>query len=177
MKYVLSILVQNQPGVLVRVASLFSRRDFNIDSLAVGTTHVPELSRITAVVHGDRDLVNQITKQLEKLPDVEAVKLLSGPQGVFRGLTLIKVKTDDSRRLELLKITELFRAHTIDVQPTTLTFEITGDDEKVSAFMKTVSPYGTILEIIRTGLVALERGERTIYENCKEKKYYGENIL
>ena len=177
MKHVLSILVQNQPGVLVRVASMFSRREFNIDSLAVGTTHTPELSRITVVVYGDLDLVNQITKQLEKLSDVQAVQLLNADTSVFRGLTLIKVMTNDGNRLELLKITDLFRAHTIDVQSRTLTFEITGDDDKVSAFMNAVSPYGTILEIIRTGLVGLERGEHTIYKHCEESEYYGKNLL
>lgn len=177
MKHVLSILVQNQPGVLVRVASMFSRREFNIDSLAVGTTQAPDLSRITVVVTGNDALVDQITKQLEKLPDVMAVHHLNADTSVCRGMTMIKVKTDDANRLDLLKVAELFRSHAIDVQPSTLTFEITGDDNKVTAFMRAVSPYGNILEVIRTGLIGLERGEHTIYEHCEGRTYYGKNLL
>ena len=176
MKHVLSILVRNQSGVLVRVASMFSRREFNIDSLSVGVTQSPEFSRITVVVHGDEELVDQMIKQLEKLPDVVAVQRLDAGTSVYRGMTLIKVKADDTNRLDVLKMAELFRAHVIDVQPTTLIFEITGDDEKVTAFTQLLSPYG-ILEVIRTGLIALERGEHTIYEHCEEREYYGKNLL
>ena len=176
MKHVLSVFVQNQPGVLVRVASMFSRREFNIDSLSVGVTETPEYSRITVVVHGDEYLVDQMIKQLEKLPDVAAVQRLDAGSAVYRGMTLIKVKADDTSRLDVLKMAELFRAHVIDVQPTTLIFEITGDDEKVTAFTQLLSPYG-ILEVIRTGLIGLERGEHTIYEHCEEREYYGKNLL
>jgi len=176
MKHVLSVLVQNQPGVLVRVASMFSRREFNIDSLSVGVTQSPDFSRITVVVHGDEAIVNQMIKQLEKLLEVVAVQRLDASSAVYRGMTLIKVKANDSNRLDVLKLTELFRAHVIDVQSTTLIFEITGDDEKVSAFMRLLSPYG-ILEVIRTGLISLERGEHTIYEHCEESEYYGKNLL
>jgi acetolactate synthase-1/3 small subunit len=176
MKHVLSVLVQNQPGVLVRVASMFSRREFNIDSLSVGVTQSPDFSRITVVVHGDEAIVNQMIKQLEKLLEVVAVQRLDASSAVYRGMTLIKVQANDSNRLDVLKLTELFRAHVIDVQSTTLIFEITGDDEKVSAFMRLLSPYG-ILEVIRTGLISLERGEHTIYEHCEESEYYGKNLL
>jgi len=176
MRNVLSVYVRNQPGVLVRVASMFSRREFNIDSLAVGETQTPEYSRITVVVHGDANLVDQMIKQLEKLPDVVAVQRLDAGAAVYRGMTMIKVKADDSNRLDVLKMAELFRAHVIDVQPTTLIFEITGDDEKVTAFMQILSPYG-ILEVIRTGLIGLERGEHTINEKCEEREYYGKNLL
>ena len=176
MKHVLSVLVQNQPGVLVRVASMFSRRQFNIDSLSVGVTQSPDFSRITVVVHGDEAIVNQMIKQLEKLLEVVAVQRLDASSAVYRGMTLIKVQANDSNRLDVLKLTELFRAHVIDVQSTTLIFEITGDDEKVSAFMRLLSPYG-ILEVIRTGLISLERGEHTIYEHCEESEYYGKNLL
>ncbi|SEJ58796.1 acetolactate synthase, small subunit [Propionispira arboris] len=176
MKHVLSVLVQNQPGVLVRVASMFSRREFNIDSLSVGVTQSPDFSRITVVVHGDEAIVNQMIKQLEKLLEVVAVQRLDASSAVYRGMTLIKVQASDSNRLDVLKLTELFRAHVIDVQSTTLIFEITGDDEKVSAFMRLLSPYG-ILEVIRTGLISLERGEHTIYEHCEESEYYGKNLL
>jgi acetolactate synthase I/III small subunit len=176
MRNVLSVFVQNQPGVLVRVASMFSRREFNIDSLSVGVTQSPEYSRITVVVHGDENLVDQMIKQLEKLPDVVAVQRLDAGAAVCRGMTMIKVKADDTIRLDVLKMAELFRAHVIDVQPTTLIFEITGEDAKVTAFLQLLSPYG-ILEVIRTGLIGLERGEHTIYEHCEEREYYGKNLL
>ena len=176
MRHVLSVFVQNQPGVLVRVASMFSRREFNIDSLSVGVTQSPDFSRITVVVHGDEYLVNQMMKQLEKRPDVEAVQRLDDGAAVYRGMTMIKVKADDTNRLDVLKMAELFRARVIDVQPTTLIFEITGGDEKVTAFTRILSPYG-ILEIIRTGLIGLERGEHTIQEHCEEREYYGKNLL
>ena len=176
MRNVLSVYVRNQPGVLVRVASLFSRREFNIDSLAVGVTQSPEYSRITVVVHGDEGLVDQMMKQLEKLPDVVAVQRLVKDSSVFRGMTLVKVRADDASRLDVLKMAELFRAHVIDVQSTTLIFEITGDDDKVTAFVRLLSPYG-VLEVIRTGLIGLERGEHTIKEHCEEREYYGKNVL
>ena len=158
MRHVLSILVRNQSGVLVRVASMFSRREFNIDSLSVGVTETAEFSRITVVVHGDEELIDQMMKQLEKLPDVVEVQALLSDASVFRGMT------------------EIFRARVVDVQPTTLIFEITGDDAKVTAFLQLLSPYG-ILETIRTGLIALERGEHTIYQDCEEREYYGKNLL
>ena len=176
MKHVLSVFVENQTGVLVRIASMFSRREFNIDSLSVGVTQSPEFSRITIVVHGDENLVEQMIKQLEKMPVVKAVQRLDAATSVCRGMTLIKVKADDTNRLDVLKMAELFRAHVIDVRPTTLIFEITGDDEKVTAFTRLLAPYG-IIEVIRTGLIALERGEHTIYERCEEREYYGKNLL
>ena len=176
MKHVLSVFVENQTGVLVRIVSMFSRREFNIDSLSVGVTQSPEFSRITIVVHGDETLVEQMIKQLEKMPVVKAVQRLDTAASVCRGMTLIKVKADDTNRLDVLKMAELFRAHVIDVKPTTLIFEITGDDEKVTAFTRLLAPYG-IIEVIRTGLIALERGEHTIYEHCEEREYYGKNLL
>lgn len=176
MRHVVSVFVRNQPGVLVRVASLFSRREFNIDSLSVGVTESPDFSRMTVLVHGDEYLVDQMMKQLEKLPDVEAVQRLEDKESVYRGMTMIKVKADDTTRLDVLKMAELFRARVIDVQPTTLIFEITGDDDKVTAFTRILAPYG-IMEIIRTGLIGLERGEHTIQEHCEEREYYGKNLL
>lgn len=176
MRHVLSVFVKNQAGVLVRVASMFSRREFNIDSLAVGVTESPDFSRITVVVDGDELFVDQVIKQLEKLPDVVAVQRLDSAAAVYRGMTMIKVKASDNNRLDVLKMGELFRARVIDVQPTTLIFEITGDDDKITAFMQLLKPYG-ILETIRTGLIGLERGEHTIYEHCEEREYYGKNLL
>ena len=176
MKHVLSVYVENQPGVLVRVASMFSRREFNIDSLSVGVTQSPEFSRITVVVHGDGALIEQMIKQLEKMPVVRAVQRLDSASAVTRGMTMIKVSADDSTRLDVLKMAELFRAHVVDVQPTNLIFEITGDDEKVTAFTRILKPYG-ILEIIRTGLIALERGENTIENYRQAAEFYGKNLL
>ena len=176
MKHVLSVFVENQTGVLVRVVSMFSRREFNIDSLSVGVTESPEFSRITIVVHGDEDRVEQMIKQLEKMPVVRGVERLDPEVAVCRGLTMIKVRADDSNRLDVLKMAELFRAHVVDVKPQTLIFEITGDDDKVTALLQLLKPYG-ISEVIRTGLVALERGEHTIYEHCEEREYDGKNLL
>lgn len=176
MKHVLSVYVENQPGVLVRVASMFSRREFNIDSLSVGVTQSPEFSRITVVVRGDAALIEQMIKQLEKMPIVRAVQRLDSSKAVTRGMTMIKVSADDNNRLDVLKMAELFRAHVVDVQPTNLIFEITGNDEKVTAFTQLLKPYG-ILEIIRTGLIALERGENTITDCRQSGEYYGKNLL
>ena len=159
MKHVLSVFVENQTGVLVRVVSMFSRREFNIDSLSVGVTETPECSRITVVVQGDEQLVEQIIKQLEKMPVVRAVQRLDEKTAVCRGMTMVKVHADDQSRLDVLKMAEL-----------------TGSDDKVTAFLRLVQPYG-IAEVIRTGLIALERGEHTIYEHCEEREYYGKNLL
>lgn len=176
MKHVLSVYVENQPGVLVRVASMFSRREFNIDSLSVGVTQSPEFSRITVVVHGDSSLVEQMIKQLEKMPIVHAVQRLDSASAVTRGMTLIKVSADDNNRLDVLKMAELFRAHVVDVQATNLIFEITGNDEKVTAFLRILEPYG-VKEVIRTGLIALERGENTITDYHSEHEFYSKNLL
>ena len=176
MKHVLSIYVENQPGVLVRVAGMFSRREFNIDSLSVGETEKPEFSRITVVVHGDANLIDQMIRQLEKMPVVRAVQRLDSANAVTRGMTMIKVKADDNNRLDVLKMAELVRAHVVDVQTTNLIFEITGGDEKVTALTRLLAPYG-ILEIIRTGEIALERGENIIADYQSEREYYSKNLL
>lgn len=168
-KHVLSVLVQNQPGVLVRVASMFSRREFNIDSLSVGVTETPKYSRMTVVVQCEVAVVAQMIKQLEKLLEVVAVRLLDAGAAVHRGMSLIKVRAEENARLEILKVAEVFRAKVVDVQATTLIVEITGDDEKIDAFARLLSPYG-ILETIRTGLIGLERGDHTIYEQCEERE-------
>ncbi|TCS81390.1 acetolactate synthase small subunit [Pectinatus cerevisiiphilus] len=176
MKHALSVLVNNQPGVLLRVVSMFSRRAFNIDSLSVGITESPKYSRITIFFSGEVHIVDQMIKQLGKIPDVAAVQLHKPEDAVYRGMTLIKVKSSANNRLDILKIAELFRARVIDVQATTLIFEITGQDEKVLAFTRLLDPYG-ILEIIRTGQIALERGEQTITSNKKKNSFYGKNML
>ena len=128
------------------------------------------------MVHGDGNFVDQVIKQLEKMPVVQAVQRLDSATAVTRGLTMIKVKADDSTRLDVLKMAELFRAHVVDVQPTTLIFEITGNDEKVTAFTRLLAPYG-ISEVIRTGLIALERGENTITDYKQASEFYSKNLL
>lgn len=168
MKYTLSILVQNQPGVLVRVASMFSRRGFNIHSLTVGVTQQPDYSRITVVIYGTEAIISQVKKQLEKLIEVLAVQILPPESSVTRGMALVKVQTRD-HRLEVLKLAEIFRATVIDLREHTVIFEITGEEDKIEAFSDVLRPYG-ILELIQTGQVALERGASTIQqggETCR----------
>jgi acetolactate synthase-1/3 small subunit len=171
---VLSVLVHNQPGVLVRVAGMFSRRGFNIDSLTVGVTQDPEFSRITVAVSGNQAFIDQVKKQIEKLVEVVAVQILPLNHSVVRGLALLKVKAGDNRS-EVLKLAEVFRANVVDISGSTVTLEVTGEDSKISALAELLIPYG-LLETIQTGLVALERGENTIYEH-EERDNYEQNVL
>ncbi len=161
MQHTLSILVENRAGVLSRVAGLFSRRGFNIESLAVGPTNDMEVSRITIVTQGDESLVEQITKQLHKLPDVLMVRHLKGSTYFSRQLVFIKVKTDASNRSEILQIVDIFRAHVVDVSKTTTTLELSGAEDKINAIIELLEGYG-ILEIVRTGQIAIERGEESM---------------
>lgn len=161
MRHTLSILVENRAGVLARVASLFSRRGFNIDSLAVGTTRNPDVSRITVCVEGSEELVDQIVKQLHKLMDVLMVRDLPPAEHFTRELLLIKVRAEASTRMEVLQIVNIFRAHVVDVSPTTLTIEATGSADKAGALVDMLGPYG-VLEVVRAGAIAIERGERTM---------------
>ncbi|XEQ95033.1 Putative acetolactate synthase small subunit [Sporomusa carbonis] len=171
---VLSVLVHNQPGVLVRVAGMFSRRGFNIDSLTVGVTQDPDFSRITVTVRGNEAFVDQVKKQIEKLVEVVAVQILPLDHSVMRGMALLKVKAGDNRT-EVLKLAEIFRANVVDISGTTVTLEITGDEGKINALAELLVPYG-LLETIQTGLVALERGENTIYQ-YGERENYEQNVL
>ncbi|MDR3562311.1 MAG: acetolactate synthase small subunit [Negativicutes bacterium] len=173
MKHVLSILVYNQPGVLVRVAGMFSRRGFNIHSLAVGTTQDPDYSRITVVVCGDNDILDQVIKQLDKLVEVVAVQPLPPDNTVRRGMAMFKVAAGEKRG-EVLKLAEVFRANVVDVSENTVTMEVTGDEEKINAFAEVLAPYG-MLEMVRTGLVGLARGENTIHQY--ERGHYYEQIV
>ncbi|MEZ0536961.1 acetolactate synthase small subunit [Caldicellulosiruptoraceae bacterium PP1] len=166
MKYTLSVLVENHPGVLSRVAGLFSRRGFNIDSLAVGVTDDPNISRMTIVVNGDDYIVEQVTKQLNKLIDVIKIKKLNPKEAVERELALIKVSANSQTRSEIIQITEIFRANIVDVSKETLTIEISGDEDKISAFMELVRQYG-IKEVVQTGIIAIERGNKVITKNSK----------
>jgi acetolactate synthase I/III small subunit len=168
-KHVLSILVYNQPGVLVRVAGMFSRRGFNIHSLAVGTTQDPDYSRITVVVCGDNGILDQVMKQLDKLVEVVAIQPLPPDNAVRRGMAMFKIAAKDKRG-EVLKLAEVFRANVVDVSEQTVTMEVTGDEDKINAFAEVLAPYG-MLEMVRTGLVGLARGEATIYQYERGNMY------
>ncbi len=160
-RYTLSVLVENNPGVLSRVVGLFSRRGFNIHSLSVGTTQDPKVSRITIEVNGDALIVEQISKQLSKLVEVFKIKTLRDSEIVKRGLALVKVKVTPKTRTEVIEMTNVFRAKIVDISASTLTIEITGHDKKLGAFLELVEPYG-IEEIACTGMTALERGANTL---------------
>jgi len=160
-KHTLSVLVENHAGVLSRVAGLFSRRGFNIDSLAVGITENPDISRITIVVDGDDYTVEQVSKQLNKLIDIIKIKKLEEKESVSRELALIKVSANAATRSEIISIVEIFRAKIVDVSKSTLTIEVAGTGEKVAALEDMLKQFG-IKEIVRTGTIALERGNKFI---------------
>lgn len=166
-RYTVSVLVQNQPGVLSRVSGLFSRRGFNIDSLAVGTTHDVNVSRITLTVQGDWAHIDQLVQQLYKLICVQTVLVLDPRKSIERQLILVKVKASVKERDAVMRIVDIFRARVVDVTRSTLTIEITGEDDKTNALLGLMEDYG-ILEIVRTGTVALQRGEAVIGEELIE---------
>ncbi len=170
MEHTLSILVLNQPGVLVRVAGMFARRGFNIESLAVGATHVPEYSRITAVMKGSESMVTQVAKQLEKLIEVRAVEFLPSTAAVVRDTAMIKVKASREQQLEVLQLSESFGGKIVDISEQALIVEITSGESNTEALIHALTSYG-ILEMIRTGVVGLQRGSQSIYE--KEKSEVG----
>lgn len=153
-------LVEDKPGVLTRVASMFRRRGFNIASLAVGRSERPGLSRMTFVVNGDLDTIKQVTRQLDKLIDVIEVSDISTHQVVARELALIKVATTPASRAEIMQFAELFDAHIVDVTPESLVIEITGGEQKVNSLEGLLRPFG-ITEMVRTGLVAMVRGQES----------------
>ncbi|MDR9755980.1 MAG: acetolactate synthase small subunit [Thermoanaerobacterales bacterium] len=159
MRHILAVLVENQPGVLTRVAGLFSRRGYNIESLAVGHTHDPEISRMTIVVDGDDQVIEQVVKQLEKLVDVISVRDISEAEHVDRELVLIKVKAEPSVRGEIMQIVDIFRARIVDIGHNSLIIECTGDEGKIKAIEKSLRPFG-ILELVRTGKIAMVRGQK-----------------
>ena len=156
-KYVFGILVANKFGVLTRVSSMFTRRGFNIDTLTVGETQSPEFSRITISMMGDEYSKTQIIKQLDKLHDVKQVEVMERDETVTRELLLIKIKNDSATRQDVLSAVDVFRSKIIDYSPDALCVEITGESPNTNAFIELVKPYG-IMEMCRTGLVALERG-------------------
>jgi acetolactate synthase I/III small subunit len=159
MKHTLSVLVENKPGVLTRVAGLFARRGFNIDSLVVAETENHAVSRMTITVDEQDQPVEQVTKQLHKLINVLKITDLDPSGSVERELLLIKVKADASNRSAIMQIVEIFRAKIVDVSAEVLIIEMTGAREKVSAFMELMAPFG-VVELMRTGRMAMSRGKR-----------------
>jgi acetolactate synthase-1/3 small subunit len=159
MRHTISVLVENRFGVLARVAGLFSGRGYNIDSLCVGETDDPTISRMTIVTNGDNRIIEQIEKQLNKLIDVIKVMDVTKEEHVERELVLIKIASDETQRARVLEIVEIFRGKIIDVSPKTMTMEITGDEGKINGITEMLKPFG-IKELIRTGKVAVVRGEK-----------------
>ena len=159
--HTLSVLVENTPGVLARISSLFMRRGFNIDSLAVGPTEIPEISRMTIVVNVDELSLEQVTKQLNKLVNVLKIVELESESAVERELMLIKDKTDAQTRGQVLETVQLFRAKVVDVATDAVTIEATGDAGKLTAMLNVLEPFG-IREIAQSGRVAIGRGSRSI---------------
>lgn len=164
-KHTLSVLVENKPGVLARIAALFSRRGFNIDSLAVGPTEHAEISRMTVVVDVDELPLEQVTKQLNKLIEVLKVVELEPGASVQREILLVKVRTDQQSRSHVLETVQLFRAKVVDVAGDALTIEVTGNRDKLAAFLEVLEPFG-VKELVQSGLVAIGRGSRSITDRA-----------
>lgn len=167
--HTLSVLVENNPGVLARVAGLFSRRGFNIDSLAVGRTDNPAVSRMTIVVEGDDQVLEQVNKQLHKLIDVIKISDITRDAYVDRELVMIKVHTEASTRAEIMQLVDIFRARIVDVGRRTLTIEVTGNEGKINAFEDSLRPFG-IKELVRTGKIAMLRGLKSSSKNNSHKE-------
>ncbi|GEL95510.1 acetolactate synthase small subunit [Cellulomonas composti] len=167
-RHTLSVLVENKPGVLTRVAGLFARRAFNIHSLAVGPTEHDEISRITVVVDVDALPLEQVTKQLNKLINVIKIVELEDAASVQRELLLVKVKADVTQRTSVLEVVQLFRAHVVDVVPDSVVIEATGSPGKLDALLAALEPFG-IREIVQSGTVAIGRGSRSITDRALER--------
>jgi acetolactate synthase I/III small subunit len=160
-KHTLSVLVENKPGVLARIAALFSRRGFNIDSLAVGPTEHPDISRMTIVVNVEDLPLEQVTKQLNKLVNVIKIVELDPTASVQRELVLVKVRADAATRSQVLETVQLFRAKVVDVAPDAVTIEATGNADKLEAMLRVLEPFG-VKELVQSGMVAIGRGARSI---------------
>lgn len=159
MKHTISVLVENKPGVLARIAGLFSARGFNIESLAVGETEDPSISRMTIIVEGDERILEQVSKQLNKLIDVIKLTDFTNEDFINRDLILIKVNADGTKRAEIIQLVDIFRAKIVDVGQKSLIIELTGDEDKVVSFINLVRPFG-IKEMVRTGRIAMARGSK-----------------
>ncbi|MBQ8934905.1 MAG: acetolactate synthase small subunit [Oscillospiraceae bacterium] len=177
--YTLSLLVRDIPGVVSQVSRLFSRKGYNIESIASGASKEPGITRITIVIRGDELMIDQIAAQCRKLLPVIAVKVLNAENSIQREFALIKVQADDlNSRGEIIQIADVFRANVIDVSRQTLTVAIFGGGEKTNALLDLLREFG-ILEVVRTGTIAMERGRSTIYDETKlkEEYNYGKNVL
>ena len=164
-KHILSVLVENRPGVLTRVAGLFARRGFNIHSLAVGPTEFTDVSRMTVVVDVEDLPLEQVTKQLNKLVSVIKIVELEGSSSVQRELLLVKVRADLQTRSHVLETAQLFRAKVVDVAPDAVTIEATGNAEKLEALLRVLEPFG-VRELVQSGMVAIGRGSRSITDRA-----------
>lgn len=162
MRHIISILIENESGALSRVAGLFSARGYNIESLTVAPTEDPSLSRMTLVTRGNEDIIEQITKQLNKLIDVVKLIDLADSVHIERELMMIKIKTNEHMRDEIRSMADIFRGKIIDVTPTTYVVEMTGPSEKLDAFIAAVDP-DTIIEVVRSGPTGISRGEKGLY--------------
>ena len=177
--HIISILVENAPGVLSQVARLFSRKGYNIEAIASGVTQDPAVTRITIVMDGTELMIRQLVAQLRKLFPVLSVNILSQASSVQRELILVKVLAETKEaRDQVIQVVNVFRASIVDIGRETLTISIVGDEEKSQALLGLLSDFG-ILEIVRTGTIAIERGRHTIYDENKEKGEfdYGKNVL
>jgi acetolactate synthase-1/3 small subunit len=159
--YVIGAIVEHQPGVLFRVTSLIRRRGFNIQSISVGPTERREIARIILVVTGDKKIVEQVVKQLNKLVEVIKVSIINPERAVVRELALIKVNAPKSAKSEIINYAKIFKGHIVDASPKSLTVEVTGDSDKIDAFIKLLKPHG-IKEVARTGITALSRGIESV---------------
>jgi acetolactate synthase-1/3 small subunit len=159
------VYVENKPGVLTRVASLFRRRAFNIDSLTVGRTEKPEVSRMTVTVDADQDAARRIEANLYKLVNVLLVENITEEPAIVRDLAMIKVASTDETRSKVLELAQVFRARVVDVSPESLTIEITGTEDKIDGLLEVLRPYG-VLEMVRTGIVAMRRGSKSAVVDC-----------
>lgn len=158
MRHTLSVTVENKPGILTRVAGLFARRGYNIESLVVGETENPLISRMTIVVDGDDRIIEQVTKQLHKLIDVLKIQDITQEDSVHRELILLRINADANSRSEILQIAEVFRARVVDLSRNSITLEATGDSSKIEAILTTFRHYG-VREVARTGRISMVRGK------------------
>jgi acetolactate synthase-1/3 small subunit len=163
--HVLSLLVEDKPGLLTRVAGLFARRGFNIESLAVGTSEIEGLSRITVVISVEGAPLEQVTKQLNKLINVLKIVELDSESSVQREIMLVKVRSDNESRSSILETVQMFRAKVVDVAPDALTIEATGNNDKLTALLKVLEPFG-VKELVQSGMVAVGRGARSITDRA-----------
>lgn len=170
-KYTIGALVSNKSGVLTRISGLFARRGYNIESLTACATEDSEVSRLTIILNGDEYVLYQMIKQMDKLEDVKKIGCANELDCVYRELALIKVAAAPEVRRQIVEVTEIYKAKVVDLSPDTMIMEITGDPEKLDAFIKVIEPYG-ILEMQRTGVTVLARGRHTL----KDRDCYGDHI-